>query len=281
MRSVVLSNGLSLPALGLGTWQVTDREQMRGLVKAAYDAGYRLFDTAAAYGNEIALGRAIALSGIPREDICLSDKVWNTNRGFDAVQSACRRSLKKLKTDYLDVYLIHWPASPKLHADWEDLNAQTWRGMEALYREGLVRAIGVCNFTPRHLQALRRTAQILPMIDQIEFHPGMPQAQTAAYCAQNGIALEASSPLGNGQILQNETLLSLAAQTGRTPAQVALRWALQKNAVVLPKTTNPARLKENMDLFDFTLSDAQMRLLDELPFCGGLAIDPDEVTEFG
>ena len=281
MEYLTLKNQNQMPCVGLGTWQITDRDLMADLVGAAYEAGYRLIDTAAAYSNEIALAKALSANGIDRDELVLSDKVWNTSRGYDAVQAACRKSLKKLKTDYFDLYLIHWPASMKLYPNWEEINSDTWRGMEALYKDGLVRNIGVCNFKVHHLEALKKTAEIMPLINQIELHPGFPQADLLEYCHKEKIVVEASSPLGNGQIIQNETLRDIAKEKGISEAQVCLRWAIQKGAVVIPKTTNKERLISNMDVFHFELSDGEMNIIDEIPYCGGIGIDSDEVTDFG
>lgn len=281
METLELRNGIKIPQIGLGTWQITDRELMRTVISSAYDMGYRLIDTAAAYSNEIAISKAISGSNIDRTKLFISDKVWNTSRGYAAVQEACKRSLKKLKTDYLDMYLVHWPASVKLYPDWEEMNADTWRGMEALYKEGLVRTIGVCNFKKHHLEALEKTAEIAPFIDQIEYHPGMCQKEIEEYCKERFIQIEASSPLGNGQILSNEALLKIAQGKGKSSAQVCLRWGLQKGFIVIPKTSNPCRLAENMDIYDFELSDEEMWVIDNIPYCGGIGIDSDEVTEFG
>lgn len=279
METVTLRNGLILPKIGLGTWKITDRQTVQSVLTSAYEAGYRLIDTAAAYSNEIAIAKAIA--PFPRQSLLLSDKVWNTNRGYDPVQEACRRSLKKLKTDYLDLYLMHWPASRALYPNWADINAETWAGMEALLREGLVRAIGVCNFKPHHLEALKQTATVLPFVNQLELHPGMPQPELLAYCAENGIQVEASSPLGSGEVLRHPVLQALADDLGVSTAQVCLRWALQKEAVVIPRSTNPQRLKSNLDVFHFSLTPQQMQRIDGIPYCGGIGIDSDEVTEFG
>ena len=281
MTEVTLRNGIKIPQIGLGTWQITDRELMRSVIADSFELGYRLIDTAAAYSNEIAVAKAVAACEIPREELILSDKVWNTSRGFEAVQEACRKSLKKLKTEYFDIYLVHWPASPVLHPDWRELNAQTWRGMEQLYKDGLVRAIGVCNFKAHHLEELRKTAEIMPFIDQFELHPGLGQAELLEYCRENGIVVEASSPLGNGQILAREELRAIAEKYGKTTAQICLRWVLQKGAVAIPKSTKRARLAENIDVFDLELSEAEMAVIDAVPYCGGIGLDPDEVTEFG
>lgn len=272
---------MKIPCIGLGTWQITDRAVMADVIGSAYDIGYRLVDTAAAYSNEIALSKAIASKGIDRDELILSDKVWNTSRGYQAVQEACRKSLKKLKTDYLDLYLIHWPASMKLFPDWAEINADTWRGMEKLYADGLVRAIGVCNFKEHHLNELQKSAVIMPFINQFEVHPGFEQAELTAYCRSQNIAVEASSPLGNGQILDQEAIKAIAEKKGKTAAQICLRWGLQKGIAVIPKTVKPERLAENFDVFDFELSDEEMKTIDSIPYCGGIGIDPDEVAEFG
>lgn len=281
MKPYKLSNGMEIPPIGLGTWQINGQESLRHVVSKAAECGYRLFDTAAAYSNEIALGKAIRELGIEREQLYITDKLWNTSRGFQEAQEACKKSLKKLKLDYLDVYLIHWPATAKLFSGWQDINAQTWRGMEALYKEGYVRSIGVCNFKIHHLEALEESAEIQPMINQFEFHPGMYQRDLLEYCRKTHILAEASSPLGNGKILQNPQLMQIASAKGKTAAQVSLRWAADKGICVIPKTENADRLKENMDIFDFSLTGQEQKIIDEIPYCGGIGIDADEVTEFG
>lgn len=254
METVNLRNGTELPRVGLGTWQLTDRDLLKQIISRAYEEGYRLIDTASAYSNEIAISKAIAEVGIPRDELIISDKVWNTCRGYEAVRDACKRSLKKLKTDYLDLYLIHWPASMKLYPDWEEINSETWRGMEALLKDGFVRAIGVCNFKVHHLEALRKTAGVMPFVNQIEFHPGMNQEDIYDYCIKNEIQIEASSPLGNGQIMDNRILREIADRKGKNTAQICLRWGLQKRAVMIPKTSKVERLKTNLEIFDFELT---------------------------
>lgn len=281
MKQLILRNGVSIPQIGLGTWQITDKEKIREIISAGVKLGYQLIDTAAAYTNEMAIGKAIQALEIDREQLIISDKVWNTSRGYDAVRDACMRSMKKLKTDYLDLYLIHWPAAPKLYENWREMNADTWRGMESLYKDGVVKTIGVCNFKVRQLEELKKTAEIMPFINQIECHPGMIQEELVAYCKENQIQIEASSPLGNGQILQNELLKEIAEKYGKSVAQICMRWGIQKGFVLIPKTSNVNRLSENMDVFDFELSDNEMRMIDAIPYCGGLGYDSDEVTEFG
>lgn len=277
MEYITLRNNNKLPVIGLGTWQINDRGQMADVISDAIDVGYRLFDTASAYSNEIALGKAIQAKGIAREEIVLTDKVWHTNMGYEEVQNACKISLKKLKTSYLDCYLIHWPASERIHSDWEEINAETWRGMEKLMREGLVRNIGVCNFDVRHLKSLLKTAEISPLIDQVEFHPGILQTELRGFCREKAIAVQASSPLGNGQILQNETITLIAEKKRVSCAQVCLRWTIQKNVMAIPKTVDRNRLHENIDVFGFALSDEEMDMIDHIPYCGSIVTVPSGV----
>ena len=281
MKRYELRGGTDIPQMGLGTWQINDADTLEGVIRAAAEQDFFLIDTAAAYGNEIAIAKALRRLELPREFMFLQDKLWNTNRGYEAAQEACKKSLKKLKLDYLDAYLVHWPASPKLHDDWREINAETWRGMERLKEDGLVRAIGVCNYKPHHLEELRRTAKELPEIDQVEFHPGYYPKDTLEYCRENGILVEASSPLGNGQILEQPLLAEIAARHGKTPAQVCLRWGLDKGMTVIAKTTSPDRYRENCDVFDFSLTAEERHALDALEYCGGIGLDSDEVTEFG
>lgn len=269
-----------LPQVGLGTWQITDAASLRKILAEAYHVGYHLIDTAAAYGNEIAIGKVIKEGVIPRDELILSDKAWNTQRGYLEVQEACKKSLRKLKTDYLDIYLIHWPASPKLHENWREINYETWRGLEKLYQDGYVRSIGVCNFNIQHLEALMENANILPMINQIECHPGWYSETLIDYCRRFDILVEASSPLGSGQILENDTLCKIAKSHSKTTAQISLRWLIQKNILIIPKSSRRERLEENMDIFDFSLSLSEIKQIDEIPYCGGLGLDADEVTEF-
>ncbi len=279
--SIKLRNEVKLPSVGLGTWQINDKDLMSEVISCAYDSGYTLFDTAASYSNEIALSKAIARAGIPREKILLSDKVWNTCRGYEQTIEACKKSMKKLKTDYLDLYLVHWPASVKLYTDWAQINADTWRGMERLYKDGLVRAIGVCNFKTHHLEKLKETAEIMPFINQIEYHPGFTQYELVTYCRENYIQIEASSPLGNGRILENDQIKEIALSIGKSAAQICLRWGVQNGSIVIPKSSDKDRIMQNIDIFDFELTEGQMKILSELPFCGGLNLDSDKITEFG
>lgn len=279
--SYVLQNGSRIPSVGLGTWQINDRETIKCVLKDAFEIGYRLIDTASAYSNEMNIGRALVDLGLPREEFILSDKVWNTSRGYDAVIEACKKSLKKLKTDYLDIYLIHWPASVKLHPDWKQINSDTWSGMEELYRQGLVRNIGVCNFKEHHIDALKSTADIMPQLNQFEFHPGMLQEGLLDYCNNSKIQVVASSPLGNGQILENNIIKDIANKHGVSAAQICLAWGIKKGTVVIPKTTHIDRLRDNFLVNDIDLTDEDMQDIDAMSYCGGIGIDSDEVTQFG
>lgn len=281
MKYFILGNGMKIPQIGLGTWQLTDRDLLEELLKNAYEYGYRLIDTAAAYSNEIAIGKALKKLGIPRSEVILSDKVWNSSRGYQAVQDACKRSLKKLKVDYLDIYLIHWPASMKLYNNWAEINAETWRGMERLYAEGLVRTVGVCNFKVHHLEELKKTMKKMPLINQIECHPGMGQNDILIYCNTENIQVIASSPLGNGKILENHQLIQIAEKRKKSVAQICLCWEFQKGLTAIPKTSSIKRLAENLDACNFRLSEEEMAIIDNIPYCGGIGIDPDEVSEFG
>ena len=280
MEKMKLSNGIEIPAIGLGTWKITDKQEMLFVIKNAYEYGYRLFDTAAAYRNEMVLGKAIKELQLPREELFIQDKLWNTCYGYEDSQEACKKSLRKLKLDYLDTYLIHWPATVSACDNWQEINAETWRGLEKLYKEGYVKSIGVCNFKVHHLEALQQTAEILPQINQVECHPGMLQTDILQYCSQREIQIEASSPLGNGQILSNEILVEIANNKQKTVAQVCLKWGQKHNLVVIPKTTKAERLKENISLDDFDLSAEEVLKIDSIPYCGGLGINSDEVTKF-
>ncbi|QPL04869.1 MULTISPECIES: aldo/keto reductase [Actinomyces] len=277
-----LSDGNAIPAIGYGTWQVTDDEQAVSAVKTAITAGYRHIDTAAYYGNEAAVGRAIAEAladnGLAREDLFVTTKLWNTRRGHDEALRAFDESARLLGLDYVDLYLIHWPANSRQHPeDWAEVNASTWSAFEELKAAGRVRSIGVSNFMPRHLQALLAGADEPPVVNQIELHPGFGQWQAAAASREAGLVVEAWSPLGSGTVLSDPVLAAVADETGRTPAQVALRWLLQQDVVVLPKSVTPERIVANAELFNFELSDEQMAAVSAID--DGLEHhDPDQVT---
>ncbi|MBE6596084.1 MAG: aldo/keto reductase [Ruminococcaceae bacterium] len=271
-----LSNGVEIPCVGFGTWQTPDGETAISSVKAALEAGYRHIDTAAIYRNESGVGEAIRESGIDRGEIFVTSKVWNKCRGYDLAMEGFERTMSKLQLGYLDLYLIHWPASPERFDDWKELNLGTWKAMTELYKSGRIRAIGVSNFLPHHLEPLMET-EIAPMVDQIEFHPGYMQSETVEYCRKNGILVEAWSPLGTGRMLTNETLIELGKKYDRSVAQICIRWCLQKGTLPLPKSVTPSRIIENSKVFDFEITDEDMAIIDRLPNFGGSGLHPDKI----
>lgn len=273
-----LSNGVKIPAIGFGTWQAPDGNVAVEAVKCALASGYRHIDTAAAYDNEQSVGRAIAESGIDRKQIFVTSKVWNTDRGYDTTLRAFDKSLALLGLDYLDLYLIHWPAAAHQFDDWQLINARTWQAMQRLYSEGRVRAIGVSNFMPHHLRPLIDEAELAPMVNQIEYHPGWTQPDCVTYCKEMGIVVEAWSPLGRGRVLADPTLKAIAAAHGKSVAQVCLRWELQSGVLPLPKSVTPERIRQNIDIFDFALTPAEMQAIDSMPPTGASGLDPDTVT---
>lgn len=272
----LLSNGVKMPCVGFGTWQTPSGDVARDSVKKALEVGYRHIDTAAAYYNEESVGEGIRLSGVRREEIFITTKHWTSDRGFKQTVSAAEKSLKALGLDYLDLYLIHWPAVKKFSAAWAEINAETWRGFEKLYKDGKVRAIGVSNFLPEHLEALRAGADIMPMVDQIEFHPGYIQKDAVDYCRRNEILVEAWSPLGCGRLLADPLVGRIAAAHGKSPAQTCVRYAMQHDVVPLPKSVHDERIAANADVFDFELTDDEMNELDGMPKTGFSGYHPED-----
>jgi 2,5-diketo-D-gluconate reductase A len=267
--TLTLNNGVAMPQLGFGVFQVPD-DETSAAVTAALDAGYRSIDTAAIYGNERGVGRAIADSGIARDELFLTSKVWNADQGYDATLRAYDASLALLGTDYLDLYLIHWP-TPR-----NELFVDTWRALEKLYAEGRVRAIGVSNFEPDHLRQVIEAGSIVPAVNQVELHPAFQNREVAAADAAYGIVTEAWSPLAQGAVLGEAAVTTIAARHGKTPAQVILRWHLQQGRVVIPKSVTPARIVENIDVFDFALTDDEMAAIDALESAGRTGPHPAE-----
>lgn len=259
-----LNNDLSIPSIGFGTWKMCDVDTAVPAVLSAIECGYRLIDTASVYENEELIGLALSRAAVKRSSLFLSGKVWNTDRGYEKTLRAFELSCKKLGIDYMDSYLIHWPASPFFSEDWEAENADTWRALEHLYDSGAVKSIGVCNYAPVHLEALSKTANYKPMINQIEFHPGTFPIDISDYCQKKDIQIEAWSPLGNGALLTHPSLLSLAKTHQTTPAKICLKWCEQRKAIALPKSITPERIAENIAPTDFTLTDEEMSVLDLL-----------------
>ena len=271
-----LSNGVRIPVVGFGTWQSPDGEIVRNAVRVALESGYRHIDTAAAYGNEDSVGAGIRLSGVRREEIFLTTKHWITDRGYEKTIAACEESLRRLGTDYVDLYLIHWPCVEKISADWAEINLSTWRGFEKLYRDGKVRAVGVSNFLEKQLAPLIEAAEVKPMVNQIEFHPGYTQPETAAYSREHGMLVEAWSPLGCGTVLGDPVVNAIAEAHGKTAAHVCIRYAMQKNALPLPKSVTPSRIIDNTKVFDFSLTDEEMSRLDAMPRTGYSGFYPED-----
>ena len=275
--SFMLNNGLSIPCVGYGTFQ-TPNDETCAAVLEAIKVGYRHIDTAAFYGNEEGVGEAVRKSGVPREQLFITSKVWNSDRGYEKTKAAFAKTMKNLQIEYLDLLLIHWPANRKQFGDAaKGINAETWRAMEDLYQEGKIKAIGLSNFLPHHIDELMETAQIKPMVNQIEFHPGWAQTDIVEYCLKNDIVVEAWSPLGRKDALENETLKSIAAKYGKSVAQLCIRWVLQHGVLPLPKSATPSRILENTKVFDFTIDAADMQAIDALKNIGGQCALPDEV----
>ena len=271
-----LSNGVKIPCIGYGTWQTPDGGTASECVKAALDCGYRHIDTAFAYGNEAGVGEGIRRSGVPRPDIFVTSKHWVTERGYAKTVAAVETSLRLLGLDYLDLYLIHWPCVKKLTPEWKEINADTWRGFEQMYKEGKLRAIGVSNFFPEHLEALFDTCEIRPMVNQLEFHPGHTQIYNVLWSQQHGMLAEAWSPLGSGAVLSDPAINAIADKYGKSAAQLCVRFALQCGVLPLPKSTKPDRIAANAEVFDFNISDEDMDALMRLPQLGFSGFLPED-----
>jgi diketogulonate reductase-like aldo/keto reductase len=270
-----LNNGTGIPCVGFGTWQTPDGKVAVDSVKCAIEAGYRHIDTAAVYGNEKSVGQAIAESGIGRKELFITTKLWNSQRGYDTALRAFEQSMKALSLDYLDLYLIHWPCNK---VDGPKVNAGTWRAFEELYRDGAIKAIGVSNFLAHHLRDLLETAEIVPAVNQIEFHPGLTQSETVKFCKENHILVEAWSPLGTGCMLTNPQLMEIAKRYEVSVAQLCIKWCLQNGTLPLPKSVTPQRIIENTQVFHFSITPADMQAINDMPYFGGSGLHPDRVN---
>jgi diketogulonate reductase-like aldo/keto reductase len=251
---IVLNNGVQMPVFGLGTYQTRSGKEARDAVLYALKIGYRLIDTAAMYGNEEDVGEAVRASGVPREEIFITTKLWNSDHGYDKALAAFEESRKKLDLDYVDLYLIHWPV--------EGLRKESWRALETLLAEGKCRAIGVSNYMTWHLDELLQSSSTVPAVNQVEFSPYLHLSDLLEHCRSHHIQLEAYSPLTKGHMLMDPKLRGVAAGYSRTPAQILIRWALQKEVVVIPKSSRREKIRENSEVFDFAISDEDMKLLD-------------------
>jgi len=265
--TTTLHNGVKMPWFGLGVFKVEEGPELVNAVKTAIQHGYRSIDTAAIYGNEEGVGQGIAESGVAREDLFITSKVWNADLGYESTLAAYETSLKKLGLDYLDLYLIHWPKA--------GLYKDAWRALETLYKAGKVKAIGVSNFQIHHLEDLLADAEIKPMVNQVEYHPRLTQKELQAYCTEKGIQLEAWSPLMQGQLLDNPVLQEIANKHSKSIAQIILRWDLQHGVVTIPKSTKEHRIVENAAIFDFELTAEDMDRIDSLNENLRVGPDPD------
>lgn len=251
----VLHNGVKMPAIGFGTYKSGSDEETEKIIKYALESGYRQIDTAAFYGNEVGIGNGIKESGVNREDVFIVTKLWNDDHGYEKTMETFNKSLERLQVEYIDLYLIHWP---------NKLNAETWRAFEQLYAEDKVKAIGVCNFKIGHLEELKKSAKIMPMVNQVEVHPQNIKEDMLSYCNKNNIQLVAWSPIMRGKIFSNELMISLSEKYNKTIAQVVLKWHVQRNIIPIPKSSNEGRIKENLDIFDFEISVEDMKAINSL-----------------
>lgn len=248
-----LNNGIDIPQLGLGVWQASDAEA-EFAVSEAIKTGYRLIDTAAVYGNEAGVGRAVARANVPRDELFITTKLWNSDQGYHSAMAAFEKSLKRLGLDYIDLYLIHWPVPSR------GLFVETWRVFESLYNSGKVRAIGVSNFMPEHIHTLMESTEVIPAVNQVEVHPDFQQQALRRFCAKYDIAVESWSPIGgsNGTLLDEQIVKDIAEAYNKTPAQIVLRWHIQSGLITIPKSVRPDRIRENADVFDFVLDEVDM-----------------------
>lgn len=264
-----LLNGIKIPAIGFGTYKLGDDNQVVEAVKSALKLGYRQIDAASFYNNEEAVGRGIKESGIKREDVFLATKLWNDDHGYEKTMEAFNESLKRLGVDYLDLYLIHWP---------NKLNRETWKAFEELYTQGKIKAIGVCNFKQGHLEEFKKSTKIMPMINQIEIHPYRAQKEIVEYCKDNNIQVVAWGPIMRGKVFSDPLMIALAEKYNKSIAQIALRWHLQNGIIPIPKSSNSERIKENLDIFDFNISEEDMIAIDALDRNENISGVPNNTT---
>jgi diketogulonate reductase-like aldo/keto reductase len=267
---ITLNNGVEIPQVGLGVFQTKEGAEVERAVSAALEYGYRLIDTAAVYGNEVGTGKAIKDSGLPREEVFITTKLWNANHAYDNALRAFDESLEKLDCGYIDLYLIHWPLP--MYGQF----TEAWSALEKLYDDKRVRAIGISNFKPHHIETLLKGAKTVPAVNQIELHPLLQQKDTRAACDEHGIVVESYSPLMQaGEALEHPVIAKLAKSYGKTPAQVILRWHVQNGFIVIPKSVKPERIQENFDLFDFELTSEDMQQIETMDAGKRIGADPD------
>lgn len=268
-ETITLHNGIKMPQLGFGVFKVKNGNETVESVKKAIEVGYRAIDTAAIYENEEGVGQAIRECGVPREELFITSKVWNTEQGYETTLQAFDDSLHRLGLEYLDLYLIHWPGKDKY--------LETWRALEKLYKDGKVKSIGVSNFHVHHLEKLLANSEVKPVVNQIELHPLLTQVEIRDYCAKHKIKVESWSPLGRGNLLEEPTINHIAKKHGKSSAQVLIRWHLQHDLVVIPKSITPSRIEENAEVFDFSLSLNEMNQIDALNKDERFGSNPDEL----
>ncbi|EDM43399.1 ARA1 [unidentified eubacterium SCB49] len=273
-----LNNNINIPAIGFGTWQTPDGQTAINAIKTAIDAGYKHIDAAAIYKNEKGVGLGIKEANIDRKDLFVTSKVWNEQRGYENTLKAFDNTINDLQLDYLDLYLIHWPAAAHQFENWKQLNNDTWSAMEKLYKDGKIKALGVSNFMEHHLTPLLQHATIKPTVNQIEYHPGYMQQDCVQFCNDNNIQVEGWSPLGRGDVFDNEVLKQLAHKYNKTVAQLSIRWAIQNNVIPLPKSVTPNRIIENFEVSDFNISESDMALINKIDTIANSGLRPDSVS---
>lgn len=272
MNEFYLYNNVEIPNIGFGTWHIKEKQTLENSIIDAVNLGYKHIDTASKYKNEEFIGSTLKKYNIPREKIFLTSKVWNSDKGYKNTLKAFENTINYLNTDYLDLYLIHWPMTSK---NWEEINCDTWQALEKLYLDGKVRAIGVSNFLVPHLESLMKNIKIKPMVNQIEFHPGFMQIETVNYCKEKNILVEAWSPIGSGKMLNNIELNEIAKKYNKSVAQLCIKWCLQNNVLPLPKSTHYERIKENIDINNFNISSEDMYYINHMPYFAGSGLNPN------
>lgn len=270
----VLQNGVKMPRIGYGTYKCTDGSDGQ-IVRMALEAGYRLLDTAAVYENEEYVGKAVRESGIPRKEIFLTSKVWKTNLGYEKTKKSFEESLERLQTEYLDLFLLHWPKPASDTENWKELDRESWKALEEFYHQGKVRAIGVSNFLPHHLEALMENADVRPMVNQLELHVGYLQEAAVQYCKSWGIQVQAWSPLGRRRVLEEPAVVGMAEKYNVSPAQFLLKFLLQQNLGVIPKASSMERMRQNLELPDIEITEEDLCFLRCLPQIGWSGEHPD------
>lgn len=274
MEHYILNNGVEIPAVAFGTYKAADGKSA-DVIRTAIEAGYRYFDTASFYGTETYLAEAVRESGISRDEIFIASKLWKTEMGYDNVKKAFRRTLENLETDYLDLYLIHWPLPEPGYKEWKQLDKETWRAMEELYQEGKIRAIGLSNFLPHHIENILEDCTVRPAVDQIEYHPGYSQEAVVQYCKERDILVQAWSPIGRQRVLTEGLVQELAEKYGVSPARICLKFAVQREIIPLPKSSSMERMKENLDLYSFEMEQEDIWRLATMPQAGWSGEHPD------